>query len=474
MSPQFDVIIIGGGISGLIAANRAVDYGLRALLLEKGASKHYSCNTRYAGGTYHVCLKDVMSVPSDLANLLHVSSRGYISLGHAQVLASNAAKLIDWLISVGMEFVKISDAEHHRWAMAPQGRTQPGLSWKGLAGDVLLERLAERLTLNGGKLILNSRVTDLLTKDGACIGVKVNMNNSGISTDVSFTSYGVFIADGGFQSNLDLLKKHITPRPNHLKQRGGATGMGDGLKMAVALGAQVVGMSSFYGHTLSKDAMFIDRLWPYPYLDNLVTAGIVVDEMGNRFVDEGRGGVYVANKIANLPDPLSTFVIFDDSVWQNEGKKGLIPANPHIPSEGGTVFCAMSVEELAEISHIHKENLKRCIDKFNVNVAKNNFKNSISPSREDSSYRPRPIVSPPFFAIPMCVGITHTMGGLAVNPFSQVLHQNGEVIKGLYAIGASSGSFEGGPEITYVGGLVKGGVNAMVSIEHFYTNLKLN
>ena len=468
---QFDVIVIGGGIAGLVAANQAVDRNLKTLVLEKGESTSYPCNTRFAGGTYHACLRDVMTEPKVLAKLMVESSSGFISPLHAQVIALNASRVVHWLESIGMQFVQVSKAEHHRWAMAPQGRTQPGLSWKGLAGDVLLHTLAERFTQQGGQMIQGAKARSLISHDGACVGVHALLNKEGHSVQASYRSKGVFIADGGFQSNLDLLKKYITPKPQDLKQRGGATGFGDGLTMALELGAQTIGMSSFYGHTLSLDAMHIERLWPYPYLDSLVTAGVVVNANGKRFVDEGRGGVYVANQIAHLDEPLSTSVIFDDAIWNKAGKQGLIPANPHVPQEGGTVHQASSIEELAKVSAMDVGVLQETLCQYNESVQRNDFENTVSPSRSHSKHRPQAILQAPYYSIPMCVGITYTMGGLAVTPNSQVIHQNGAPIKGLYALGASSGGFEGGPEVTYVGGLIKGGVNAMVSIEHFHASL---
>jgi fumarate reductase flavoprotein subunit len=87
---QFDVIVIGGGIAGLVAANQAVDRNLKTLVLEKGESTNYPCNTRFAGGTYHACLRDVMTEPKVLAKLMVESSRGFISPLHAQVIALNA------------------------------------------------------------------------------------------------------------------------------------------------------------------------------------------------------------------------------------------------------------------------------------------------------------------------------------------------------------------------------------------------
>jgi len=172
-----------------------------------------------------------------------------------------------------------------------------------------------------------------------------------------------------------------------------------------------------------------------------------------------------------LDEPLSTSVIFDDAIWNKAGKQGLIPANPHVPHEGGTVHQASSIEELAKVSAMDVDVLQETLSQYNESVERNDFANTVSLSRSHSKHRPQAILQAPYYSIPMCVGITYTMGGLAVTPNSQVIHQNGEPIKGLYALGASSGGFEGGPEVTYVGGLIKGGVNAMVSIEHFHASL---
>ena len=53
-SGGFDVIVIGGGLAGLIAANRAAELGRRAVVLEKGSEEQYLCNSRYTYGTFHI------------------------------------------------------------------------------------------------------------------------------------------------------------------------------------------------------------------------------------------------------------------------------------------------------------------------------------------------------------------------------------------------------------------------------------
>lgn len=62
-----DLIVIGGGIAGLVTANRAAQLGLKATVLEQGSAEKYLCNTRYTGGTFHLCLREITLDPE----LLH-------------------------------------------------------------------------------------------------------------------------------------------------------------------------------------------------------------------------------------------------------------------------------------------------------------------------------------------------------------------------------------------------------------------
>ena len=91
---------------------------------------------------------------------------------------------------------------------------------------------------------------------------------------------------------------------------------------------------------------------------------------------------------------------------------------------------------------------------------------SLTPPRRAEKYKPLPITQGPFYAAPMCVGITNTMGGIAVNEHGQALSVGGSIIPGLYVAGAATGGLEGGPEVAYTGGLVKGGVMGLRAAEH--------
>ena len=73
----------------------------------------------------------------------------------------------------------------------------------------------------------------------------------------------------------------------------------------------------------------------------------------------------------------------------------------------------------------------------------------------ESGGQPRALDTPPFFAIPICAGITNTIGGIAIDGHGRVKRPDGSVIAGLYAAGGATGGLEGGGALGYVGGLIK-------------------
>ena len=459
---QFDVVVVGGGIAGLVAANRAAQLNLKAVVLEQGEDEKYLCNTRFTGGTLHICLREITLDEETLRLKILESGGGFIQPEIAQVIAREGRRVVRWLQDEGMRFMRASASEYHKWVLAPPGRSRPGLDWEGRAGDVLLRTLEARLISRGGKVVRGARADTLIMDGGRCVGVVAEQR----AGKTPYRARAVFIADGGFSGNAELVERYVSRRPERLKQRGAGTGKGDGMRMAEAAGAALVGMDRFYGHTLSVDAMKNDMLWPYPYLDSLVTAGIVVDSGGRRFVDEGRGGVYVANAVAALEDPQSAHVIFDQAIWEKAGRNGLIAANPHVEREGGTIHRADTLDALAGLAGLSADALTRTILQYNEAVSGKEQPGILSPPRYREKFDACPILKGPFYALPMCAGITYTMGGIQVNANAQAVRPDGSAIGGLYALGSAAGGIEGGPEVAYVGGLAKAGVTALMAAEH--------
>jgi len=166
------------------------------------------------------------------------------------------------------------------------------------------------------------------------------------------------------------------------------------------------------------------------------------------------GGIYVANMIARLADPLSTWAIFDEGVWNGPGKDARIPANPNLVKAGGTVHQAKTLRELAEKIGIPAERFEVTVAAYNQALGAGTLAD-LSPARSSKRIKAMPIAKPPFYAVPLCAGITYTMGGIAIDPHGQVQRQGGGTIQGLYAVGAATGGLEGGTGVGYVGGLIK-------------------
>ena len=457
-SREYDLLVVGGGLAGLTAANRAAQLGLTVAVLEKGADDRYLCNTRYTGGTVHICLTDIMS-----GEAAHVESIERLCDDArpdlVRAVARNAERAVRWLQGEGSKFIKASASPHHRWVLAPPGRTRPGLDWEGRAGDVLLRRLGDNLTERGGALFRGARARDLIVADGRCVGIAADIAGE----PQSYSSSAVVLADGGYQAAPDLLKAHISSAPERLHQRNAGTGTGDGVRMAQDAGAASVGLNRFYGHLISLDALTNDNLWPYPYFDSLIGTAILVDGEGDRIDDEGLGGVHAANAVAGLADPQSAFVVFDQDIWEGAGKGGLISVNPHLIREGGTLHRADSVAELALL--IGAKRLGQTIERYNQAVESGAIE-ALSPPRTTLKAMPEPIRTAPYYAAPVCAGITYTMGGIAIDGDARVLRADDSPIEGLYAAGTTTGGLEGGSASGYVGGLSQSVITGLLAAEH--------
>lgn len=455
-----DLVVIGGGAAGLIAANRAAELGLRCTVLEAGVGQ-YVCNTRLTGGMFHICMKDIARPPPESLSAIRQAVPDMPCPDLAHAVADNGERLVRWLRKQGVRLIKAGPDEAYWWVLAPPRTMQMGMPWKGRAGDVMMRTLEEQLISRGGNLIRGAKAEALGMGNGACIGVNALVNQN----PEFFSARAILIADGGFQSNLTMLRQYITPRPEAVFQRCAPAGQGDGIRMAQAIGAKTIGMASFYGHVLNRAVFDNPNLWPYPILDRVIAAGIAVDGQGMRFMDEGRGGIYQANQIARQSDPLSAIAIFDAGIWQTAGRISKLSApNPAMRKRGGILWEAADLPALARAAGLPVEALCKTVEDYNTAVS-GRTTDALTPARSTSKFAPSPIRTPPYYAAPLCAGITYTMGGIAIDGLGRVLDESDQAIPGLYAAGSTTGGLEGGEMAGYVGGLVKSGVMALLAAE---------
>jgi len=461
---SYDVITIGGGFSGLVTACRAAELGLKAAVLEARNEDRYPCSSRYSTGVCNVMGLAILAAPDVLYQALIDGSGGAANPELARAIADNGKRTIEWLTGEGARFVTRAlqkDAPGQK-VLAPPRRLSAGLDWEGRGGDVLMRRLEQNLGNRGGVLMRGTRVVELIVENGACAGVVAEQDGR----RSKIAARAVVIADGGFAANPQMVAQWITARADCVLARVGPGAHGDGIRMAEAAGAAIGGFGAFYGHVHHRDAMTNPRLWPYPHLDAVAEVAVLIGPDGRRFTDEGQGGVCQANAIARLADPLSTFLIMDDAMWQAEPKlTTTVAANPAMVAAEGKLVSAPDLDTLAAHIGVPPAALAETVRAHNAAVANKDFARLAVP-RSVEKHRPLAFSVPPFHAVPLCAGITGTMGGIVIDANAQARTRDGDALPGLYAVGTPVAGLEGGPRAGYVGGLSKAFILGLLAAEH--------
>lgn len=458
---KVDVVIVGAGLAGLVAANRAAALGRSVILLEQGKDEDYLCNARIATGVFLLAHSDPELPPQDLVAAIKDDTEGHADPALAAAVAAVAGKGLAWLRAEGAEFVSREIQNKKSWIIAPPRAFAPGLDWRGRGMDRLLRRLTANFEGRGGKLILRARARELVMAGRACRGVEAEIEGG----KTSFAARAVLLADGGFQANAEMVRRYISAKPEALVQRSAGTGQGDAILMAQAVGAKLVDMDRFYGHLLSRAALDNAGLWPYPTLDSLTGGSILVDGAGRRFADEGLGGIVLANVLARREDPLSAYIVFDDAIWNTTGREELVAPNPSLAGIAGAIIAAPDLGALAQAIGLPPATLQQTVTAYNAAI-REGHPDRLSPPRSPGRrfavkrhspdrVTPLPVERPPFYAAPLCAGITCTMGGIAIDAMARALREDDTPIEGLYAAGSTTGGIEGGELAGYIGGLAK-------------------
>ena len=470
MADELDLIVVGAGLAGLTAANRSLELGRRALVLEKQTIPRHLCASRANGGVFHVGFRSVTTEPDELVRVIDRATANFVEASVARALADNALRSIRWLQSFGTTFVPMEPTDGWKdYTLAPLGfHDKTMMAWEGLGADRLIDRLEQRIKELGGESQRGVEVTGLIVENGAVAGVTAQTPEG----RKSYRAKAVVLADGGFESNKEMLRRYIAAHPENIQMRAPESGNGDGMRLAEAAGGMLVGMEAFYGHVLSADSLHREGLSPFPFLEFLAATGMMVDCSGERFVDETAGGHFTSNALARHGDSLA-HVIFDDAMWNSIGRHFFCPPNPNLVTAGGTLHKADDIETLARKIKLAPERLQQLVDAQNVKVAGNREKDAASaaaraamPSYAKGKHPARAFDAPPFYAAPACPAMTSTLGGIAIDAHARVRHKSGGIISDLYAAGSATGGIEGGPEVGYLGGLIKALVFGLLAAEH--------
>jgi fumarate reductase flavoprotein subunit len=463
----YDLVTIGGGFSGLVSAARAAELGLKVAVLEARTEDRYPCSSRYSTGVSNVMGLAILANPDVLYQAIIDGSGGTANPALARAIADNGRRAIDWLAAQGARFITraLQKDQPGQKVLAPPRRLTAGLDWEGRGGDVVMRQLEQNLIKRGGVVQRGTQVTELVVENGACTGVIARQNGGSVRIDAG----AVVIADGGFAANPQMVAQYITPRADRVLARVGPGANGDGVRLAEAAGAAIGGFGAFYGHVHHRAAMQNAKLWPYPHLDAVAGVALLIGPDGRRFTDEGLGGVCQANAIARLTDPLSAHLIMDDAIWQVEPKlTTTVAANSAMVTAGGAIISAPDLETLAVRIDVSASALAETVRAHNEAVAANDYAR-LAISRSVKKHKPMGLAVPPYHAVPLCAGITGTMGGVVIDAQARAQKREGGVFKGLYAVGTPVAGLEGGPRAGYVGGLSKAFILGLLAAEQAVT-----
>jgi tricarballylate dehydrogenase len=473
---MYDVIVVGGGNAAFSAAHAAYDAGARRiLLLEKGPREWIGGNSYFTAGAMRTTFSSlddlrplfddftdedaarVVIEPYEQADFqadMERVTEGRCDKELSAILVGDAGNSLHWLREKGFAFRFMPE----RQAFEIDGKLH---YWGGLyvgtvgGGEGMIAKHLEIAEREGIEVRCDSPVVRLLTGDGGAVtGVVV----SGPAGEESIAAKAVILACGGFEADPRLRAQYLGPGWDVAKVRGTPYNTGDGINMALELGAQP------YGHWSGCHSIAWDAGAPPTgnleltnrYSRQSYPIGIVVNRNGKRFVDEGadlRNYTYAKYGAEILKQPGAIAFQLFDAVTE--------PMLRHqdYSAPGMTRYDADTIEGLAEKMGVPAQALVETVNEYNAAVQPGEFNPAIRDGKRTVGITPPksnwalPLDTPPFVAFPVTCGITFTYGGIRVDAQARVLHQRGTPIPGLYAAGELVGglfyyNYPGGSGLT--------------------------
>lgn len=428
-----DVLVIGGGGTGLSAAMSAMDNGAASVMLvEKtarfGGSTAVSGAVVAAENTYYT---DSVSLPCDseawLAEWKASSDAdigvlgvdpGYPTYSRVSNYFQQVGAAVNWLQDLGVaNWVMYPLFPNNRYQVPDYIIGDAGADPEG--GYMLTDHMARWLTEKGADLRLNTTGIRLLTNEaGDVIGATVEDEKG--SYDVH-TNRGVVLATGGFAASEEMMRAYLPQFADWIDlTTSGVGSTGDGMKMAVEAGGVMyndpyvitLGSTSRNG-SVSSFCMSVN-LW----------SRMVVNSSAKRFFNEGYMPYQCTVELSRTEDGVA-WALGDSSFAQAD----LLNA----AADGVEVVKADTIEDLANAMGVDPAALSDSVARYNEACASGKDEDF----GKDAAYLTA-IETAPYYAVRIYVCTGGTIGGVRTNADYQVIREDGSVIGGLYAGGETS------------------------------------
>jgi tricarballylate dehydrogenase len=305
----------------------------------------------------------------------------------------------------------------------------------------LVEAMAPLAEQRGARFYYETTAQALLQDDGgSVIGIKAAGKGN---RTIRISAGSVVLACGGFEGNPEMVAHYLGESGRYLRPvaRGGYYNKGEGIRMALDIGAAPAGDYSEY-HAQPIDP----RSGATEPLVMIFTQGILVNRGGERFTDEAPGSIDahyedITRTIRKQPGGIA-WCILDAGVDEIQNWRRCIRTDQP-PVETATL------DALAQAIGVPIGRLAATVEAYNKACTGGAFDphaidglatRGLVPSKSNWA---RPIARPPFKAYPIISSNTFTFGGLKVTPNAEVVNTSGEVIPGLYAAGETIGIYYG-------------------------------
>jgi succinate dehydrogenase/fumarate reductase flavoprotein subunit len=443
---EADVVVVGFGAAGMAAAVTAHDLGAKVVILEKAPQGEEGGNTRVAGQGY----LNTSSVEQATAYLTALCGPYTVPEAMVRVWSEEMCQNNAWLQGlggdpqehqhppVGIEFPDLPGAECvHKFHDGPTYGYS--YTWK------LFERLVRQRPI---PILYETPGRELIQHDTAreILGVRAQRGNQSIAVKAR---KAVVLTCGGFENNQQMIRDYLPGIP-YCYTSGSPYNEGDGITMAMSVGADLWHMNNYAGPSMALKVPEVRTSFSMQALHySKETPGgmIVVGPDARRFTDEKyktrHGKIPVNGRWLPLSTPCPMYLICDHTLFSAG------PLYDKHPSHGwtqiierydwsednsvelakGWIGSADSLAALASVIGLDADTLVDSVDRWNRHCA----------AKHDADFGRKlmlaPIAAGPFYAVELSPSMLNTQGGPRRNEKAQIVRPDGTPIARLYSAG---------------------------------------
>ena len=470
-----DVIVVGAGNAAFCAALAAQDQGASVIVVESAPEELSGGNTRFTAGAMRVVyngVEDLSKLMPDLSEDekdrtdfgTYTQDQFFEDIGRitqyrgdpelTELLVTRSYDTLLWMKEKGVRFAPI----YGRQAFKIDGRFK---FWGGLTvetnggGPGLIQALTNAARRRDIKVLYDCRALRLIHGDSGVDGLVVKHEGR----TVEMHAGAVILASGGFEANAEWRTRYLGPGWDLAKVRGSRFNQGDGIRMALEIGAVPAGnWSGCHAVGWERNAPeFGDLAVGDNFQKHSYPFGIMLNANGRRFVDEGadfRNFTYAKYGRVILEQP-------GQFAWQIFDQKVVHLLRDEYRIKQVTKVTANTLEELAQkLEDVDAGQALAEMKLYNAAIQKDvPFNPNIKDARGtvglpvNKSNWANLLDTPPYEAYAVTCGITFTFGGLKIDTDGRVLDVSDRPISGLYAAGELVGglfyfNYPGGSGLT--------------------------